>query len=99
VVDLLGARLVDRRAGQRRDLLRQALAVEPDERRQVLATRGQAGLLERPEPRGDPRLDRVDEGSVEVEQDGDGRGKASEVGWHRPNGSARLIVSGRQSRP
>src|SRR6266550_3813417 len=83
MVDFLGASLIDWRSRDGRDLLREPLAVEPDERRELFATGGQAGTLEGTEPGGDPGLYRVDERSVEVEQHGGRQGKSIEVGRHR----------------
>src|SRR6266550_33565 len=83
MVDFLGASLVDWRTRDGRDLLRKALAIEPDERRELFAISGQAGLLESTEPGGDPGLYRIDEGSVEVEEHGGRQGKSIEGGRHR----------------
>src|SRR6266566_3115439 len=52
MVDFLGASLVDWRTRDGRDLLREPLAIEPDERRELFAISGQAGLLEGTEPGG-----------------------------------------------
>ena len=82
LVDLLGAGLVDRPTGERRDLAGQSPPVEPDHRRQLFVRRREAGLLQRLEPRVDPRPDRVDQRAVEVEQDRGGPGQRGEVG-HR----------------
>ena len=70
LVDLLGSGLVDRPAGERRDLAGEALAVEPDERRELAPVGRIARLGERLQPGLDPGRDRVDERPVEVEEDG-----------------------------
>jgi hypothetical protein len=66
----LGRVVVERRPGERCDLAGQQPPVDADQRGDALAGGREAGRLERVEPRGDPRLDRVDERTVEVEQDG-----------------------------
>ena len=95
LVDGLGPLVVDGRAGQCGDLAREPLAVEADQRPQPIARRREAGFLERREPRGDPRLDRVDERAVEIEQDGVGAAVArSRSDGHPPTvaGSAALTT-------
>src|SRR2546425_11602691 len=83
MVDFLGASLVDWRTRDGRDLLREPLAIEPDERGELFALGGQAGLLEGTEPGGAPGLYRVAEGSVEAGEHGGRRGKSVEVGRDR----------------
>jgi hypothetical protein len=69
-VDPVGCVVVEGDAGKRRDLPGEPSPVHPDQGSQSLAGRREACRLERLEPGLDPRLYRVDERPIEVEQHG-----------------------------
>ena len=67
LVDVFGAVVVDRLAGKRGDLARESLAIDTDQRSELVLARGDARFLEDGQPGIDARLDGIDEGAVEVE--------------------------------
>jgi hypothetical protein len=70
LVDGFGTIVVEDLIGERGDLARESLAIDPDQRREPLPIGRETYLLEHREPALDARLDSVDEGAVEIEDHG-----------------------------
>jgi hypothetical protein len=83
LVDGFGAVVVDGQARERGDLARESLAIDADQRRDPFAIGWDLDLLEDRQPALDARLDRVDQGAVQVEDHGVWAGQVADGGHVR----------------